>query len=76
MKMLRMLVGYNDNSNGFILFIDCDDLIKRKNRAKTEIIDIAEMLKSDLKNKPVLNVFEVRKLHLKGEVCIQLYKIY
>lgn len=47
---------YN-NSNGFILFIDCDDLIKRKNLAKTEIIDIAEMLKNDLKNRPVLTVW-------------------
>lgn len=55
-----------DNSNGFILFIDCDDLIKRKNRAKTEIIDIAEMLRSDLKDRPVLAVWS--KADLKGEV--------
>lgn len=55
-----------DNSNGFILFIDCDDLIKRKNQAKTEIIDIAEMLKSDLKDRPVLAVWS--KADLKGEV--------
>lgn len=55
-----------DNSNGFILFIDCDDLIKRKNRAKTEIIDIAEMLKSDLKNRPVLVVWS--KADLKEDV--------
>jgi len=55
-----------DNSNGFILFLDCDDLIKRKNRAKTEIIDIAEMLKSDLKNRPVLVVWS--KADLKEEV--------
>ncbi len=55
-----------DNSNGFILFIDCDDLIKRKNLAKTEIIDIAEMLKSDLKNRPVLAVWS--KADLKEEV--------
>lgn len=55
-----------DNSNGFILFIDCDDLIKRKNQAKTEIIDIAEMLKNDLKDRPVIAVWS--KADLKDEV--------
>ena len=55
-----------DNSHGFILFIDCDDLIKRKNLAKTEIVDIAEMLKSNLKDRPVLAVWS--KADLKEEV--------
>jgi len=47
----------HETSDGFILFIDCDDLAKRKNEAKTEIIDIAQMLKSDLKERPVIAVW-------------------
>ncbi len=45
------------HANAFILFIDCDDLIARKNKAKTEIIDIAQMLQYDLKNRPVIAVW-------------------
>ena len=45
------------NSNGFILFIDCADLIERKNLAKTEILDIAHMLTHDLKKRPVVSVW-------------------
>jgi Double-GTPase 2 len=45
------------NSNAFILFIDCIDLINRKNLAKTEIIDIAQMLTHDLKGRPVIAVW-------------------
>ncbi|AGS80656.1 50S ribosome-binding GTPase [Leptospira phage vb_LkmZ_Bejolso9-LE1] len=45
------------NSNGFILFIDCEDLIVRKNAAKTEILDMAQMLNSDLCNRPVIAVW-------------------
>lgn len=45
------------NSNVFILFIDCEDLIKRKNLAKTEIIDIAQMLQHDLQDRPVIAVW-------------------
>lgn len=56
----------NSTSNGFILFIDCDDLIKRKNAAKTEIIDIAEMLKNGLNDRPVVAVWS--KSDLKGVV--------
>lgn len=46
-----------ESSNAFILFIDCEDLIVRKNLAKTEIIDIAQMLLHDLKNRPVIAVW-------------------
>jgi hypothetical protein len=45
------------HSDAFILFIDCVDLIKRKNLAKTEIIDIAQMLKQDLRDRPVIAVW-------------------
>lgn len=55
-----------DRSNGFVLFIDCDDLIRRKNSAKTEIIDIAEMLNNDLKGRPVIAVWS--KADLKADV--------
>jgi len=55
-----------DISNGFIFFIDCDDLIARKNSAKTEIIDIAEMLNNDLKERPVIAVWS--KADLKADV--------
>lgn len=44
-------------SNAFILFIDCDDLINRKAQAKTDIIDMAQMLKHDLRNRPVIAVW-------------------
>lgn len=46
-----------ENSNAFILFIDCDDLINRKAQAKTDIIDLAQMLKHDLRNRPVIAVW-------------------
>ncbi len=42
------------NAEGFILFVDCDDLLNHKNRAKTEIIDIAQQLKHDLQSRPVV----------------------
>jgi len=45
------------HSNAFILFIDCEDLINRKNLAKTEIIDLAQMLKHNLKDRPVIAVW-------------------
>lgn len=45
------------NSSAFILFIDCQDLIDRKNRAKTEVIDLAQRLRENLKNRPVLAVW-------------------
>lgn len=44
-------------SNAFILFIDCDDLINRKAQAKTDIVDMAQMLKHDLRNRPVIAVW-------------------
>lgn len=45
------------NANGFLLFIDCVDLIERKNLAKSEVIDLAQMLKHDLKNRPIIVVW-------------------
>lgn len=44
-------------ANAFILFIDCEDLINRKNKAKTEIVDIAQMLLHDLGERPVIAVW-------------------
>ena len=55
-----------EESNAFILFIDCVDLIKRKNLAKTEIIDIAQMLQSDLQGRPIIAVWS--KSDMKGDV--------
>lgn len=46
-----------EHSNAFILFIDCDDLINRKAQAKTDIVDMAQMLKHDLRNRPVIAVW-------------------
>ncbi len=46
-----------ETSNGFILFIDCEDLIDGKNSAKTEVIDIAQMLQQDLRDRPVIAVW-------------------
>jgi len=54
------------HSTAFILFIDCDDLIKRQNRAKTEIIDIAQMMLYDLKERPVVAVWS--KADLKNKI--------
>lgn len=45
------------NAAAFVLFIDCADLIDRKNQAKTEIIDLAQMLRYDLQNRPVIAVW-------------------
>ena len=44
-------------SNAFILFIDCDDLINRKAQAKTDIVDMAQMLNHDLRNRPIIAVW-------------------
>jgi hypothetical protein len=46
-----------ERSHGFILFVDCDDLIVGKNSAKSKIIDIAQMLKHNLQNRPVITVW-------------------
>lgn len=46
-----------EHSNAFILFIDCEDLISRKALARDEIIDMAQMLKHDLKGRPVVAVW-------------------
>jgi hypothetical protein len=46
-----------ENSNCFILFIDCDDLIDKKAQAKNDIIDMAQMLKHDLKDRPIIAVW-------------------
>jgi hypothetical protein len=58
------------NSNAFILFIDCMDLIKRKNLAKTEIIDIAQMLQHNLQGRPVIAVWS--KSDMKEEIHIKI----
>lgn len=55
-----------ETSSAFILFIDCSDLIQRKGRAKSDVIKIAEMLKYDLRNRPVLAVWS--KSDRKAEV--------
>ena len=52
-------------SDCFILFIDCEDLIESKNVAKTEIIDIAEMMKIELKGRPVIVVWSKADLKKK-----------
>lgn len=45
------------HANAFILFIDCVDLINRKNSAKTEIIDLAQMLQHNLQDRPLIAVW-------------------
>lgn len=55
-----------ENSNAFILFIDCEDLIKRKAQAKNDILDMAQMLKHDLRDRPVVAVWS--KSDRKSEV--------
>lgn len=46
-----------EHSNAFILFVDCDDLINRKAQAKTDIVDMAQMLSYDLRGRPVIAVW-------------------
>lgn len=45
------------NSNGFMLFIDCQALIEGQNLAKREIMRIAKQLSHDLKGRPVIAVW-------------------
>ncbi|AIM37580.1 hypothetical protein KO02_13450 [Sphingobacterium sp. ML3W] len=45
------------NASAFILFIDCEDLIKRKSLAKNDILDMAQMLRHDLRSRPVITVW-------------------
>jgi len=44
-------------SCGFILFIDCKDLIERKGTARAEIIAMAEMLQHGLDGRPIIAVW-------------------
>ncbi|SFT96492.1 hypothetical protein SAMN04489724_3016 [Algoriphagus locisalis] len=53
-------------ANAFALFIDCDDLVHRKGLAKAEIIAIAEMLRHDLRNRPLIVVWS--KADRKSEI--------
>lgn len=62
---------YN-NANCFILFMDCEDLAENKNVAKTEIIDIAQMLNNNLNNRPVIAVWS--KSDKKGEIHERIQK--
>ncbi|MCH8034199.1 MAG: GTPase domain-containing protein [Bacteroidetes bacterium] len=70
------------NSNGFILFIDCMDLIERRNLAKTEIIDIAQMLLHDLQERPVIVVWskadKKEKVHqkIKDSLKVELQNLF
>lgn len=59
-----------ETSNAFILFIDCVDLIERKNMAKTEIIDIAQMLQHELDDRPVIAVWS--KSDKKADIHIKI----
>ena len=54
------------NSNAFMLFIDCEALLKGKNAAKKEVMLIARQLTYDLKNRPVIAVWS--KADLKNQV--------
>jgi hypothetical protein len=45
------------NSNGFMLFIDCEALIEQKNLAKRDIMLIARQLSHDLRNRPIIAVW-------------------
>ena len=45
------------NSSGFILFVDCEALVKQKNAAKSEVIDIAQQLKYKNNKRPVVIVW-------------------
>jgi hypothetical protein len=56
----------HENSSGFILFIDCDALIKEMSSAKNEIIDIAQQLSCFLYDRPVIAVWS--KSDKKGDV--------
>lgn len=44
----------HNNADAFILFVDCEALLIRRNSAKTEIIDIARQLANNLNNRPVV----------------------
>jgi len=59
-----------EHSHGFILFVDCQDLIDGKNAAKSEIIDIAQMLKHDLRDRPVIAVWSKsdKKAHVHEKI--------
>jgi len=54
-------------SHAFMFFIDCKDLVTRKGAAKSEIIDLMQMLNHDLRNRPVIVVWskadEKDKIH-------------
>ena len=42
------------NSSGFVFFIDCDVLVKRKAVAKSEVLDIAYRLKDEIAGRPIV----------------------
>ena len=47
----------HQNADGFIFFIDCEALINGRSEAKENILDIANRLKENLKNRPVVMVW-------------------
>ncbi|KMQ61136.1 hypothetical protein ACM40_15685 [Chryseobacterium sp. BLS98] len=55
-----------ENSNAFILFIDCKDLIERKAQGKNDVLDLAQMLNHDLHDRPVIAVWS--KSDIKQEI--------
>jgi len=61
-----------ENSNGFMLFIDCEALSTKKNFAKSEIVHIAQQLTYDLKKRPVIAVWS--KTDKKKEVHPQIVR--
>lgn len=45
------------NANAFLLFLDCDALVNKKNLAKREIMLIARQLTNNLKGRPIIVVW-------------------
>lgn len=46
-----------DNAHAFLLFVDCEAIIKQRGRAGRDIVQLAEQLKSGLRGRPVVIVW-------------------
>lgn len=46
-----------DNAHAFLLFVDCEAIIAQRGRAKRDIVQLAEQVKSGLRGRPVVIVW-------------------
>lgn len=61
-----------DNAHAFLLFVDCEEIIEKRGRAKRNIVQLAEQVKSGLRGRPVVLVWSKADLAVhKREIILE-----